>query len=65
MFSAPAYERLARAPIDEIVVTDTIPLEDSSLARLPKLKVLTVAELLGEAIRRIHRNESVSSLFVH
>jgi ribose-phosphate pyrophosphokinase len=43
------------------VVTDSIPLADA--AKSPKIKVLSVAPLLGEAIKRIHRNESVSRLF--
>ncbi len=60
----PAFDRLEKAPIDGLVVTDTIPLTDEARRRLPLLKVLSVAELLGEAIRRIHRNESVSSLFL-
>jgi ribose-phosphate pyrophosphokinase len=60
----PAIERLSAAPIDEIVVTDTIPISDATKRSLPKLKVLSVAPLFGEAIRRIHRNESVSILFV-
>ena len=45
-----------------VVITDTIPLRPKQM--LPKIKVLTVAALLGEAIKRIHRNESVSRLFV-
>ncbi len=51
--------------LTELVVTDTIPLRDDlDIARLPvKLTVLTVSELLGEAIRRIHNDQSVSSLF--
>lgn len=60
----PAIERLQAAPIDEIVVTDTIPICESTRKALPSLKVLSVAPLFGEAIRRIHRNESVSILFV-
>lgn len=60
----PAIERLAGAPIDQIAVTDSIPLADASRERLQTLSVLTVSDLLGEAIRRIHRNESVSSLFM-
>jgi ribose-phosphate pyrophosphokinase len=44
-------------------VTDTIPLQDEK-AREPKITVLSVASLLGEAIARIHSNSSVSSLFV-
>jgi ribose-phosphate pyrophosphokinase len=62
VFAEPAVERLQAAPIDEIVVTDTIPVHEES-RQLKSLKVLSVAELLGEAIRRIHMNESVSSMF--
>ncbi len=60
----PAVERLQCAPIDEVVVTDTIPICEQTARALPNLKVLSVAPLFGEAIRRIHRNESVSILFV-
>ncbi len=56
-----AAENLAAAQIDSVVLTDTIPL--SPAQRLPTFKVLSVAPLLGEAIKRIHRCESVSSLF--
>lgn len=62
VFAPPAVERLQAAPIDEIVVTDTIPVHEESL-QVKNLNVLSVAELLGEAIRRIHMNESVSSMF--
>lgn len=58
----PAIERLREAPVEEIVITDSIPLTPDR--RLPNLKQLTAAPLLGEAIKRIHRNESVSRLFV-
>lgn len=54
-----AYERLRNGPIDELIVTDTIPVETRGLP----IKVLSVAELLGEAIIRINNNESVTSLF--
>jgi ribose-phosphate pyrophosphokinase len=57
----PATERLTKAPIDSVVITDTIPLRPEQI--LPKIKVLSVAALLGQAIKRIHRNESVSMLF--
>jgi len=57
-----AVEKLAKAPIKEVVVTDTIPL-DGKEKELPNLRVLTIANLLGEAIRRIHHSESVSTLF--
>ncbi len=60
----PSVERLRAAPIDEIVVTDTIPVPEDIRKALPNLKILSVAPLFGEAIRRIHRNESVSILFV-
>jgi len=57
-----ALERLGQAPIDEVVVTDTIPLAPEA-KKLGSIKVLTVSAMLGEAIKRIHKNESVSSLF--
>ncbi len=62
VFAGPALEKLAKAPVDEIVVTDTIPLTEEA-KKNPKIKVLTVSSMLGEAIKRIHNNESVSSLF--
>ena len=57
----PAAGRLREAPIREVVVTNSLPLSEERL--LPNMKVVSVAPLLGEAIRRIHRNESVSGLF--
>jgi len=62
VFAPGAVEKLSKAPIDEVVVTDTIPLVPEA-GKLKKIKVLTVSAMLGEAIKRIHRNESVSSLF--
>ncbi len=59
----PAIERLSAAPIDEIIVTDTIPVGQDKIERIGKLRVLSVAGLMGEAIHRIHNDESVSSLF--
>jgi ribose-phosphate pyrophosphokinase len=58
----PAVERLSAASIDSVAITDTIPLRPEQM--LPKIKILSVAALLGQAIKRIHRNESVSMLFV-
>ena len=58
----PARELLEQAPIDQVVVTDTIPLS-RDLKQLKKLKVLSVANLLGEAIIRIHNDQSVSAIF--
>lgn len=63
VLSGPAMERLAKMDLDRVVVTDTIPLTPEKLA-YPKITVLPVAGLLGEAIARIHSNSSVSSLFV-
>ncbi len=56
-----AIGNLEAAPVERVVVTDTIPLAPER--KLPKISVLSVAPLLGEAIKRIHRNESVSRLF--
>jgi ribose-phosphate pyrophosphokinase len=58
-----AVEKLRGAPVKEIIVTDTIP-ANGKMAEDPRFRVVSVATLLGEAIRRIHSNESVSSLFV-
>lgn len=61
ILSGPALERIKSSPIEEFVVTDSIPLDPTK--RDPIFKVLSVAPLMGEAIRRIHNEESVSSLF--
>jgi len=62
VFAPDALKKLAAAPVDEVVVTDTIPVGEKARS-LPGLRVLTVAAMLGEAIKRIHRDESISSLF--
>jgi ribose-phosphate pyrophosphokinase len=62
VLAAQAVERLNEAPIDQVVVTDTIPLNERSKG-ISRIKVLSVAAMLGEAVKRIHRNESVSNLF--
>ena len=62
VFAGEALERLGGTSIDEVVVTDTIPLVKQA-SELGSIKVLSVSSMLGEAIKRIHRNESVSSLF--
>lgn len=61
LLSGPAVERLSEAPITEVTVTDTVALPPER--RFPKLKVLSVGELLAKAIRYTHSDESVSSLF--
>jgi len=63
VLSGPALDRISESCLEEVVVANTIPLGDK-LQRCPKLRVLSVAELLAEAIRRIHGDESVSSLFI-
>ena len=60
LFSGPALERIEKSGIDFVVVTDSIP---GNGKRGEKIKVLPVADLFGEAIKRIHLNESVSDLF--
>lgn len=61
VFSGPAIERLKNSAIDEVITTNTIPVEGKEF---DKLTVLSVAELVGEAIKRINIESSVSSLFV-
>jgi ribose-phosphate pyrophosphokinase len=61
VFCGPAMERMAAAPITRVVITDTIPLKAG--LQTANIEVLSIAPLLGEAIKRIHRNESVSELF--
>ena len=63
VLSGPAIERLADSSIKSLVVTDTIPLRENAGA-CDKIKVLSISELVGEAIIRSYRGESVSSLFV-
>ena len=63
VLSGPAIERINASDIEEIVLTDTIPLGDKG-QQTSKVHMLSIADLLAEAIRRIHEDESVSSLFV-
>jgi ribose-phosphate pyrophosphokinase len=63
VLSGPAIERIEASKLESLVVTNTIPL-DAALARCPKIRSLSIAPLLGEAIERIHQGTSVSSLFV-
>ncbi len=59
VLSGPAYDRINKGELDELVVTDTIPLKQDS----PKIKVLSIAKLFAEVIRRVYHNESVNGLF--
>ncbi len=63
VFAGPAVERLMGAELSEIVVTDTISVKPEVRKRLKNLTILSVADLIGEAIRRIHEHRSVSALF--
>src|SRR5712664_2624839 len=63
VLSGPAIERLQSSPIEEVVVTNTIPLQDNATT-CKKINQLSVAKIFGEAIRRIHSGDSLSSLFV-
>jgi len=63
VFAGPALERLKDANLSEIVVTDTIPIRQEVKGALTNLTILSVANLVGEAIRRIHEHRSVSALF--
>jgi ribose-phosphate pyrophosphokinase len=63
VLSGPAIKRIEESPLEKMIVADTVPLR-ADARECPKLHVVSVAELLGEAIRRINNEESVSSLFV-
>ncbi len=63
VLSGPAIERIAKSELEEVIVTDSIPLPPGA-EETGKFRVLSVARLLGEAIKRIHHSDSVSSLFV-
>jgi len=63
VLSGPAIKRIEESPLEELIVTNTIPL-GSQAQDCRKIKTLSVAHLIGEAIRRTHEEESISSLFV-
>ena len=63
VLSGPALDRIEGSEINEVIVTDTIPLSDRA-KNCKKIKVLSVSGILGEAVRRIYYNDSVSSLFI-
>jgi ribose-phosphate pyrophosphokinase len=62
VLSGPAIDRIANSRLEQVVVTDTIPLREAA-QKVPKIKVLSIAGLLGAAIESIHMETSVSSLF--
>jgi len=59
VLSGPAYDRIEKGDLDELVITNTLPIKQHS----DKIKVLSTAKMLGEVIRRVYNNESVNSLF--
>lgn len=61
IFAGPAIERLKKAPIDSIVFTDSIPMAPEKM--LPNMKILSVAPIMAEAIRRINQHKSISAIF--
>lgn len=62
VFSGPALDNIMNSELEEILVCDSIPLSEKARSN-PKIQVLSLAALIGEAIRRIHKDESVSNLF--
>jgi ribose-phosphate pyrophosphokinase len=62
VLSGPAIERIASSPLEQLIVTDTIPLREAA-QKVEKIKVLSIAGLLGAAIESIHMETSVSTLF--
>jgi ribose-phosphate pyrophosphokinase len=64
IFAKNCVDKLAASGAKEVIVTDTVPVPEEKRKALPNLKILTIANLLGETINRIHRAESVSQLFV-
>jgi ribose-phosphate pyrophosphokinase len=63
VLSGPAIERIENSPIDQLIITNSVPLSGAG-QHCRKIVVLSVARLLGQAIRNIHEETSVSSLFV-
>ncbi len=63
ILSGPAVERILKSSIDEVVVTDSVPLTEEA-RKIPKITVLSVSELLARGIRNIHEETSISELFI-
>ena len=64
VLSGDAVQRIEESPLRKVVVTDTIPLDGRSIQSCEKIVRISVARLLGEAVKRIHHGDSISSLFV-
>lgn len=63
VLSGPAYEKIVKTDFEEVIISNSIPLKNE-FRKLKNIKVLSVASLLGEAIKRVHNKDSVSSLFI-
>jgi len=63
VFSGPAIERIEASSLSEVIVTDSIPLSEAGRS-CKKITTLTVSRMLGEAVKRIHHGDSISSLFI-
>jgi ribose-phosphate pyrophosphokinase len=63
VLSGPAVERITKSSIDEVVVTDSVPLS-AEARKIPNITVLSVSELLARGIRNIHEETSISELFI-
>jgi ribose-phosphate pyrophosphokinase len=63
VLSGPALQRIEESPLSEVYITDTIPPVEAA-KQSKKIKIITVARLLGEALKRIHHGDSISSLFI-
>jgi len=64
VFSGPAINNIANSDLDEVVVTNTIPLSENA-EKCAKIRQLSVASILAETISRVHADDSVSDLFMH
>jgi ribose-phosphate pyrophosphokinase len=63
VLSNPAIDRIMSSPLQELIITDTVP-PRADVRGCPKVRILSVARLLGEAVKRIHHGDSISSLFI-
>jgi ribose-phosphate pyrophosphokinase len=63
VLSKPAIDRIMASPLQELIITDTVP-PRPEIRECPKIRILSVARLLGEAVKRIHHGDSISSLFI-
>ncbi|HRQ84613.1 MAG TPA: ribose-phosphate pyrophosphokinase [Flavobacteriales bacterium] len=64
VLSGPAFERIQESALEELIVTDTIPIAQAKLQATPKIKQLSVAQLFADVIRRVQQHESISSHFI-